>query len=84
MALVTCPECKKEMSSTALSCPHCGYTEKSSYSTKNEKRCPKCGSNHVVHTSSGGMGHIATSLLWGPRRANKEYHCLNCDLFFNY
>lgn len=25
MALVLCPECKKEVSSSAASCPHCGY-----------------------------------------------------------
>lgn len=25
MALVNCPECKKEVSSTALSCPYCGF-----------------------------------------------------------
>lgn len=25
MALVTCPECKQEISSQANSCPHCGY-----------------------------------------------------------
>lgn len=25
MALITCPECKKEVSDQALSCPHCGY-----------------------------------------------------------
>lgn len=24
MALVTCPDCKKEISSRAASCPHCG------------------------------------------------------------
>jgi hypothetical protein len=28
MALVTCPECKKEISSEALTCPHCGYVQK--------------------------------------------------------
>ncbi len=28
MALITCPECKKEISSEALSCPNCGYTLK--------------------------------------------------------
>lgn len=82
MALITCPECKKEMSSSAPSCPHCGYMQKSFETQK--RRCPKCGSENVVHTSSGGLGHVATSLLWGPRRANKEYHCLKCDLFFNY
>jgi hypothetical protein len=25
MALITCPECKKQMSETALSCPNCGF-----------------------------------------------------------
>ncbi len=25
MALITCPECGKEISNTAESCPHCGY-----------------------------------------------------------
>lgn len=25
MALTTCPECKKEVSSQAVSCPHCGF-----------------------------------------------------------
>ena len=24
MALMTCPECRREVSSTALFCPHCG------------------------------------------------------------
>jgi len=26
MALMVCPECKKEISSTAQACPNCGYT----------------------------------------------------------
>jgi hypothetical protein len=30
MALTHCPECKKEISSSARSCPHCGYTPKKS------------------------------------------------------
>lgn len=25
MALITCPECKKEISDTAKTCPNCGY-----------------------------------------------------------
>jgi hypothetical protein len=25
MALINCPECNKEVSDTALTCPHCGY-----------------------------------------------------------
>jgi len=29
MALINCPECKKEVSDQALICPHCGYVLKS-------------------------------------------------------
>ncbi len=36
MALIKCPECDKEISSSAKVCPNCGY--------KNEfKTCPECG-----------------------------------------
>jgi hypothetical protein len=33
MALINCPECKKEISDKAASCPHCGFI----------LLCPKCG-----------------------------------------
>ncbi len=26
MALINCPECNKEISTKAMSCPNCGYT----------------------------------------------------------
>ncbi|MCX6558353.1 MAG: zinc ribbon domain-containing protein [Candidatus Aminicenantes bacterium] len=38
MALITCPECKKEISDTAKSCPSCGYELKAS----EKQLCPKC------------------------------------------
>lgn len=28
MAIIKCPECKKDMSSTASACPHCGYAKR--------------------------------------------------------
>ncbi len=31
MALIVCPECKKEISDSARSCPACGYRIKKSY-----------------------------------------------------
>lgn len=37
MALIKCPECGNEMSSTALSCPHCGAPNKAEQ-TKEENR----------------------------------------------
>ena len=36
MALIKCPECKKEISSNAKICPNCGYKN-------NIKTCPECG-----------------------------------------
>lgn len=33
MALIKCPECGKEMSDKAKSCPNCGYIEKSNRTT---------------------------------------------------
>ena len=38
MALITCPECKKEISDTAKSCPSCGYELK----TSEKQLCPNC------------------------------------------
>jgi ribosomal protein L32 len=41
MAIVKCPECKKEISETAEVCPDCGYKRE-----KNEigiPACPECG-----------------------------------------
>lgn len=38
MALIKCKECGSEISSTAKSCPHCGYKN-------NNKVCPECGSD---------------------------------------
>lgn len=34
MALIKCPECNKEVSSSAVSCPHCGYEIKEYYDNK--------------------------------------------------
>lgn len=31
MALIKCPDCGKEMSSTTPTCPHCGYQPRPSY-----------------------------------------------------
>jgi len=34
MALINCPECKREISSMAISCPHCGIPMSSVQDTK--------------------------------------------------
>jgi hypothetical protein len=44
MALITCPECNKEISDTAKSCPSCGYELKPS----GKQLCPKCNLEAVA------------------------------------
>ena len=39
MALIDCPECGREISSSAASCPNCGYPLRGLPS----RRCPECG-----------------------------------------
>ncbi len=51
MALVHCPECKKEISDKAHSCPHCGFplsefvlcVECNTFNDKINTRCNSCG-----------------------------------------
>ncbi len=38
MALITCPECKKEISDSANSCPHCGYVINENKSKPKKKK----------------------------------------------
>jgi len=47
MALINCPECNKEISDKAVSCPNCGYpiqeVNKPKFSSTGYNVCPKCG-----------------------------------------
>lgn len=40
MALIACPECKKEISDSAVTCPHCGYgiSKQTSDTSSTEKK----------------------------------------------
>ncbi|MCI8700188.1 MAG: zinc-ribbon domain-containing protein [Clostridia bacterium] len=70
MALIRCKECGKQISSSAESCPNCGYTE---------LKCPKCGSNKVKVIS--GASKAMSVALWGAFAANKvmsKYQCKTC------
>ena len=60
MASINCPECKREISDTARSCPHCGYSfEKMKFCKfcgvkipEDSIVCTKCG-RQVENTTSG-------------------------------
>lgn len=86
MALITCPECGKEISSNASSCPFCGNPM-----IINEERhiiCPKCGSRELSVGKKGFSGTKAfvgavtfgnIGVLAGTHKSNKiVITCLKC------
>ena len=73
MALIQCPACGKEVSSSAASCPNCGCPIDTSI------RCPKCGSSNTKVIS--GASKAFSTFMWGPFAANKvlsKYQCSHC------
>lgn len=51
MSLINCKECGKEISESAGSCPHCGFTNScenpGTGSNGKTIKCPKCGSSDL-------------------------------------
>jgi len=78
MALIKCSECGKEISSDAVSCPHCGKPS-------SVLHCPICKSTNVKKKDTStmlwqGLGNI---MMAGPfARPMKIYYCNNCKHAF--
>lgn len=47
MALISCPECNKEISDKAEMCPHCGYKLPKSQPIFQGSYCPSCLDSHI-------------------------------------
>lgn len=67
MALITCPECGKEISDKAAACPHCGNPMNTQNQQEEYLCCPKCGSRelHAQHQGFSGGKALAGALLTG-------------------
>ena len=73
MAMINCPECGKQVSDKAASCPNCGNP------LHKTPACPKCGSYNVSVIS--GVSKAASVALVGVFAANKvmsHYKCNKC------
>ena len=98
MALIKCPECRKEISDKATNCPHCGMPINSAKPAQTTPpadvvKCPKCHSTNV-HISTQGfsagkaiagyltIGALGT-LAGNIGRNNVEVTCMNCGKTFN-
>jgi len=68
MALISCPECRKEISDAARSCPHCGYELKKAPVT--QVRCTplSAGTYHIsgIFWAAGGMIMCLGGFLFLP------------------
>lgn len=70
MALIRCPECGKEISDTAGSCPNCGYSFTRTKFCKfcgeripeNSVICPKCGRQVENQVVGGGGGVVINNV----------------------
>ena len=73
MALISCPECGKEISDKALACPHCGNPMNPQPQQVQQAQqeeylcCPKCGSRelHAEHKGFSGGKALAGALVTG-------------------
>lgn len=87
MSLINCPECEKEVSSQAVSCPHCGFPLQSDDS--DYLACPKCLSKklHIEKAGFSGKKAFAGAILTGGigilagtiGSKNLYINCLSCS-----
>lgn len=96
MALIECPECKKQISDRAVSCPNCGYPLKQQQTNNADENeylcCPKCHSRelHSEHQGFSGGKALAGVVLAGDigilagTIGSKEVRitCLKCGHHF--
>lgn len=95
MALIECPECKKQISDNAISCPNCGYQVQQRTDNAYEGEylcCPKCHSKelHSEHQGFSGGKALAGAVLTGSigmltgTIGSKEVRitCLKCGHHF--
>lgn len=73
MALITCPDCNKEISDSAENCPNCGRPMSTSI------KCPNCKSADVEKNST--KSKVGSALMFGVfslGKLNKTYQCRAC------
>lgn len=83
MSLTNCPECKKEISAQAISCPHCGYpigTSAKEENNSSKAECPYCGKMvaPVVTNVGGGSCSVGSREKWSCPSCKHVIHRKGC------
>lgn len=75
MALIQCPECGKEISDKATSCPNCGNPINIGNTAQNPSGviCPKCKSSNVSfqREETGSFGAMTNTVVIQPAKKSK-------------
>jgi hypothetical protein len=73
MSLVKCPDCEKEISSSASSCPNCGRPMSTAI------KCPNCNSTNTEKISSASkVGSAIVFGVFAVGKLTKTYQCNKC------
>ena len=73
MALVLCPECKREVSDRAIACPNCGYPMHEELSIESEDIQEYCGFQENKNDSFDGIYRMVG---WGKQ---EKVYCPVCN-----
>lgn len=65
MALVTCPDCSKEVSSQAPTCPHCGHLGGHARVARFPRGDPTPGRTEPAAGAARGGGQLTSTVLTG-------------------
>lgn len=75
MALLECKDCGKQVSSSAINCPHCGCPVNETIGPK----CPTCGSKEVEKISlKNKVGAAALFGVFSIGHLSKTLKCKKC------
>jgi hypothetical protein len=83
MALIDCPECKREISNKAVSCPHCGCPISTPPKTEDDNgrtKCPYCSKMvlPIVTNVGGGSCSFGSREKWTCPVCKRVIHRRGC------
>lgn len=79
MALIECPECGKEISDKAESCPHCGFPVSKTLSHEREKyKAEDCAAGRITKTSCGQFKFFSQD------KEHVNLTCTTCERVFMF
>ena len=78
MAIIKCPACHRDVSSSAKACPNCGEP------IDKTLRCPRCGSTDIKEISTGSkIAHAAAFGIFALKKITNDYECKRCKFKFS-